>query len=65
MRLSHIRYNGVLLWNVNVDWSTVGTWFGICSAPGTTMGECNLVYQLAVAQTTWFGMPNVCCAKQD
>ena len=32
-RLSHRRYHGVLLWNgVTIDWLSVDTWFGICSA---------------------------------
>ena len=41
------------------------TWFGACSGPGTRMQACGLVYPLLVAQTTWFGMPNVCSAKGE
>ena len=36
--MSHIRYNGVILWNgVTVDWSSVGTWLDRCSAPCSRM----------------------------
>lgn len=65
MRLSHIRYNGVLLWNVNVDWSTVGTWFGICSALGARMQARGLVYLLFVAQIMWLGLFDVCNAEGE
>ena len=47
-----------------IDWSSVGTWFGTCSVPGVRMWAWGLVYQLLVAQTMWFGMPNVCTIKQ-
>ena len=57
MWLSHIRYHGVILWNgVTVYWSSVGTRFGTCSAPGARMWARGLVYPMLVAQTTWFGM---------
>ena len=66
MWLSHIRHQGVLLWNaVTGDWSSVGTCFGICCAPGTRMWARGLVYPLFVSQTTWFGMPDVCSAKKE
>ena len=48
-----------------VDWSSVGTWFGTCSAPSTTMRACSLVYPLFVAQTTWFGTSDFCSAKGE
>ena len=46
-------------------WSTVGTWFGIYSAPGTRMQACGLVYLLFVAQIMWFGLFDVCNAKAE
>ena len=62
--MSHIRCHGFLLWNdVTVDWSSVCTWFGTCNAPGERMLARGLLYPLFVAQTMWFGMPNVCSAK--
>ena len=39
------------------------TWFGTCSALGARMRAHGLVYPLFVAQSTWFGMPDVCRAK--
>ena len=64
--MSHIRYRGVLLWNgVAGHWLSVGTWFGTCCAPGARMRARGLVYQLFVAQTTWFGLPDVCSAKGE
>ena len=54
------------MWNdVTVDWSSVYTWFGTCSAPGARMQARGLVYPLFVAQTMWFGMPDVCSAKVE
>ena len=56
--MSQIRYHGVLLWNdVEVDWSSVCTWFGTRIGPGVRMWAYGLVYPLFVAQITWFGMP--------
>ena len=56
----------LFVWNdVTVNWSRVGTWFGTCSAPGTRMRARGLVHSLFVAQTTWFGMPDVCSAKGE
>ena len=64
--MSRIRCRGVLLWNdVKVDWSSVCTWFGTCRGPGARMQAPGLVYPLFVAQTTWFGMPDVCNAKGE
>ena len=64
--MSHIRRHGVLLWSdVTVNWSSVCTWFGTCSAPGARMRARRLVYPLFVTQTTWFGMPNICSAKGE
>ena len=64
--MSYIRCHGVLLWNdVTVDWSSVCTWFGTCSAPGARMLARGLVYPLFVAQTMWFGMCNVCSVKGE
>ena len=64
--LSHIRYHGVLLWNdVTVDWLCLGTWFGTFSAAGARMRARGLVYPLFVAETTWFGMTDVCNAKGE
>ena len=66
MRLIHIRYHGVPLWNgVAGDWLRVDTWFGTCCAPGARMQLRGLVYQLFVARTTCFGMPDVCSAKGE
>ena len=54
------------MWNdVTVGWSSVCTWFGACSAPGARMWACSLVYPMFVAQTTWFGMSDVCSAKGE
>ena len=54
------------MWNdVTVHWSSVCTWFGTCSAPGPKMRARGLVYLLFVAQNTWFGMPDVCSAKEE
>ena len=64
--MSHIRCHRILLRNdVTVDWSSVCACFGTCSAPGARMRARGLVYPLFVTQTTWFGMPNVCSAKED
>ena len=64
--MSHIRYHGVLLWNdVTIDWLSVGTWFDTFSAPDVRMWRRGLVYLLFVAQTIWFGMPNVCSTKEE
>ena len=64
--MSHIRYHGVLLWNgVAGDWLSVGTWFGICCAPGAKMQARGLVYPLFVARTTWFGVSTVCSVKES
>ena len=64
--MSQIRYHVVLLWDGVVgDWLSVGTWFGTCCAPGARMQTRGLVYQLFVAQTAWFGMPDVCSAKGE
>ena len=53
----------VLLWNAfTVDWLNVGMWFGTFSALG---GRMRLVHPLFVAQTTWFGIPDVCSAKGE
>ena len=41
------------------------TWFGTCSAAGARMRIGGLVYLLFVAQTTWFGMSEVCSAKGE
>ena len=40
-------------------------WYGTCGGPGARMGACGFVYPLFVAQTTWFGMPNVFTAKGE
>ena len=42
----------------------MGTWFGICCAPGAKMWTRGLVYPLFVGQTTWFGMPTVCSVNE-
>ena len=64
--MSHIRCYGELLWNdVTVDSSSVGPWFGTCSALGVRMQAPCLVYPLFIAQTTWFGMPDVCSTKGE
>ena len=64
--MSHIRYHVVLLWNGVVgDWLSVGTWFGTCCVPGARMWARGLVYPLFVAQTTWFGIPDVCSIKGE
>ena len=64
--MSHIKYHGVLLRNdVAGDWLSVGTWFGTCYAPGVRMWVHGLVYPLFVAQTTWFGIPDVGSAKRE
>ena len=42
----------------------MGTWFGICCAPGAKMWTRGLVYPLFVAQATWFGTPPVCSVKE-
>ena len=58
--LSHIRYYDFLLWNeVTVDWLSVGKWFGTFSALGARMQARELVHPLFVAQTNWFGIPDV------
>ena len=63
---SHTRYHGVLLWNeVPFDYLSVGTWFGTLIALGARMQEYGLVNSLFVAQTTWFGIPNVFNTKQE
>ena len=62
--MSHIRYYGILLWNeVAIDWLSVSTWFGTFTALGSKMQARGLVNWLFVAQTTWFGMPDVCNVK--
>ena len=62
----HIRYHGVLLWNeIIVDWLGVGTWFGTFHSHSARMWACGLVRPLFVVQTTWFGIPNVCDAKES
>ena len=62
--MSYIRYHGVLLWNDLTDnWLRVGTWFGTRSAPVARIQARGLVHPLFIAQTTWFGMPDVCSAK--
>ena len=33
----------------SIDWSSVGTWFGTCSAPGTRIKTLGLVYPLFLA----------------
>ena len=64
--MSHIRYHVVLLWNGVVgDWLSVGKWFGTSCAPGAKMWACGFVYRLFVAQTTWFGLPDVCSTKRE
>ena len=64
--MSQIRYHVVLLWDGVVgDWLSVGTWFGICCAPGARTQAHGLVYPLFVARTTWFCLPDVCSAKGD
>ena len=40
------------------------TWFGTCNAPSTRMRAFGLVYPLFVAQTMWFGIPEVCSTKE-
>ena len=61
-----MRYHGVLLWNdVEVDWSSVCMWFGPRIVPGARMRARGLVCPLFVAQTTWFGMPDICSAKGE
>ena len=61
-----MRYHGVLLWNdVEVDWSSVCMWFGPRIGPGARMRARGLVCPLFVAQTTWFGMPDICSAKGE
>ena len=58
--MSHITYHVVLLWNCAVgDWLSVDTWLGTCCAPGARMRAHGLVYPLFVAETTWFGLPDV------
>ena len=46
-------------------WSTVGKWFGICSALGARMQARGLVYLLFVAQIMWLGLFDVCNAKGE
>ena len=41
------------------------TWFGAYSGPGTRMLACGLVYPPLLAETTWFGVPNVCSAERE
>ena len=61
-----IKYHCVLLWNgVAGDWLSVGMWFGTCCAPGARMRAHGLVHPLFVAQTKWFGKPDVCSAKGE
>ena len=43
----------------------MGKWFGTCSAPGARMQLYGFLYRLLVAQPMWFGMLNVCSAKQE
>ena len=43
----------------------MGTWFGICCAPGAKMQARGLVYPLFVARTTWFGVSAVCSVKGE
>ena len=40
-------------------------WFGTCCAPGARMRAHGLVHPLFVAQTKWFGKPDVCSAKGE
>ena len=64
--LSRKRYHGVLLWNdAELDWLSVCTWFGTRIGRGARMRARGLVYPLFVAQTTWFGMLDVCSAKGE
>ena len=64
--MSHVRCHGVLSWNeVTVDWLSMGTWFGPFNARGSRMQARGLVHPLFVAQTTWFGIPNICNAKGE
>ena len=64
--LSHIKYHGVFLWDeVTFDWLSVGTWFGTISTLGARMRARGLGHPLFVAQTKWFGIPNVCNAKGE
>ena len=64
--MSHVRYYGILLWNgVAGDWLSVGMWFGTCYAPGARIRVRGLVYPLFVAQTTCFGMLDVCSTKGE
>ena len=41
------------------------TWFVTRIGPGARMWARGLVYQLFVAQTTWFDMPDVCSTKGE
>ena len=43
----------------------IGRGFGTCSVPGMRMRARGLIHPLFVAQTTWFGMPDVCSAKGE
>ena len=43
----------------------MGMCLGTCCTPGTRMWACGLVYPLFVAQTIWFGMPDVCSVKGE
>ena len=53
------------LWNdVAGDLLSVGTWFGTYCAPGIRMQALGLVYPLFVAQSTWFGISDVCRAEE-
>ena len=64
--MNHIRYHGVLLWNeVTVDWLILSKWFGTFSALDWRMRARGLLSSLFVAQTTWFGIPDVCNAKGE
>ena len=54
------------MWNgVAGDWLSVGTWFGTYCVPGARMWVHGLVYPLFAARTIWFGMSDVCSAKEE
>ena len=48
-----------------VDWFSAVMWFGTLSSVSVRMSTRSLVHPLFVAQTTWFGIPDVCNAEGE
>ena len=54
------------MWNeIAIDWFIMAMWFGTSSSLSVRMRARGLVRPLFVAQTTWFGVPDLCNAEGE